>query len=57
MMALSLLGRVKAWQRSRTLRRELAGLSDRQLADIGLRREQIDLVASGDPIRATPRPL
>lgn len=57
MLAISLLDRVKSWQRSRTLRRELAGLSDRQLADIGLRREQIDLVASGALGRATPRPL
>jgi uncharacterized protein YjiS (DUF1127 family) len=29
MMTRNLFGRVKAWQRTRTLRRELAGLSDR----------------------------
>jgi uncharacterized protein YjiS (DUF1127 family) len=57
MMTRNLFGRVKAWQRTRTLRQELAGLSDRQLADIGLRREQIELVASGMLVRASARPL
>lgn len=38
---------VRDWGRSRSLRRELERLSDRQLADIGLRREQIGLVTAG----------
>lgn len=57
MLALGILRRVQSWQRSRTLRRELEGLSDRQLADIGLRREQIDLVAQGLLMRNRPMPI
>jgi uncharacterized protein YjiS (DUF1127 family) len=57
MLALTILRRLETWQKSRALRRELEGLSDRQLADIGLRRDQIDLVATGARLRATQLPL
>lgn len=48
MSAVSLFRTVRDWGRTHTLRRELERLSDRQLADIGLRREQIGLVAAGE---------
>jgi uncharacterized protein YjiS (DUF1127 family) len=47
MSAVSFYRVVRDWGRTRSLRRELERLSDRQLADIGLRREQIELVTAG----------
>ncbi|MEX2650449.1 MAG: DUF1127 domain-containing protein [Alphaproteobacteria bacterium] len=53
MLALTILRRLGTWRKSRTLRRELEGLTDRQLTDIGLRRDQIDLVAHGGLVRSS----
>ena len=57
MIAVSLFRRVREWRREHSLRRELDSLSDRQLADIGLRRDQIDLVAMGGVPVSRPLPL
>ena len=37
-----------AWKRHETARRELSHLSDRELADIGITRSDIDRIASQD---------
>lgn len=57
MSAVSMYRTVRDWGRNRSLRRELDRLSDRQLADIGLRREQIELVAGGDAAFARRYPI
>jgi len=57
MLALAILRRLGTWQKSRILRRELEGLTDRQLTDIGLRRDQIELVSHGGLGRTSVLPL
>ena len=42
----ALSGRFNAWRERRAAAAELAGLSDRQLADIGVNRQQISQVVS-----------
>jgi uncharacterized protein YjiS (DUF1127 family) len=39
------------WKRYRAVRRELSHLSDRELADIGITRSDIDRVATGQADR------
>ncbi len=39
----------QAWKRHETARRELSHLSDRELADIGITRSDIDRIASEEP--------
>jgi uncharacterized protein YjiS (DUF1127 family) len=43
----NIAGSVIAWNDARVTRKALAGLSDRELEDIGLIRGDIDLVAEG----------
>jgi uncharacterized protein YjiS (DUF1127 family) len=38
----------QAWRRHESVRRELASLSDRELADIGITRSDIERIASDD---------
>ena len=38
----------QAWRRYETVRREVSHLTDRELADIGITRSDIDRVASGE---------
>jgi uncharacterized protein YjiS (DUF1127 family) len=57
MRAVSLYRAVRDWGRTHSLRRELERLSDRQLADIGLRREQIELVSAHGGMAASRMPL
>ena len=38
----------QAWRRHETVRRELSHLSDRELADIGITRSDIERIASED---------
>jgi uncharacterized protein YjiS (DUF1127 family) len=40
--------RYRAWRRYETVLRELAQLTDRELADIGIHRSQIEWIASGE---------
>jgi uncharacterized protein YjiS (DUF1127 family) len=40
--------RYQAWRRYETARRELSHLTDRELADIGINRSDIDRIASGE---------
>ncbi|MGR3762035.1 DUF1127 domain-containing protein [Roseobacteraceae bacterium NS-SX3] len=42
-------GAVAAWNDARATRNALSGLTDRELADIGLCRGDIDAVAEGKP--------
>lgn len=39
-----------AWQRHNAVRRELSHLSDRELADIGITRSDIERIATGDTL-------
>jgi uncharacterized protein YjiS (DUF1127 family) len=41
---------LQAWNRYGAVRRELSHLSDRELADIGITRSDIDRVAAGDSL-------
>lgn len=45
-MIASLTRLLQAWRRSGAVRRELSHLSDRELADIGITRSDIERVAS-----------
>jgi uncharacterized protein YjiS (DUF1127 family) len=47
-MFTSILRRYQAWSRYETVRRELSHLTDRELADIGITRSDIDRIASGE---------
>jgi uncharacterized protein YjiS (DUF1127 family) len=38
----------QAWRRHEAVRRELSQLTDRELADIGINRSDIDRIASGE---------
>jgi uncharacterized protein YjiS (DUF1127 family) len=38
----------QAWRRYEAARRELSHLTDRELADIGISRSEIERIASGD---------
>jgi uncharacterized protein YjiS (DUF1127 family) len=38
----------QGWRRYETVRRELSHLTDRELADIGITRSDIDRIASGE---------
>jgi uncharacterized protein YjiS (DUF1127 family) len=44
-MFTSITRTVNAWRRAETVRRELSQLSDRELADIGINRSDIDRIA------------
>ena len=44
------LASVVAWNDARVTRKALSGLSDRKLADIGMRRGDIDDIAEGKPV-------
>jgi uncharacterized protein YjiS (DUF1127 family) len=44
-MFTSITRTVNAWRRAETVRRELSQLSDRELADIGISRSDIDRIA------------
>jgi len=57
MSKLGLWNKVRGWHQERALKRELEQLTDRQLADIGLRREQIEFVARGGMPMARPLPI
>ena len=54
MSTLGLWNKVRGWNQERALKRELELLTDRQLADIGLRREQIALACRGGIPMARP---
>ena len=45
---------VRRWQEHNRARRELHGMNDRQLADIGLTRDRIEAALRGDTTRARP---
>jgi uncharacterized protein YjiS (DUF1127 family) len=47
-MFASLARLFEAWKRHGAVRRELAHLSDRELADIGITRSDIERIASGE---------
>ena len=47
--------RYRAWRRYETVLRELAQLTDRELADIGISRSDIDRIASWEPDRNKAR--
>ena len=47
-MLTSIVRRYQAWRRYETVRRELSHLTDRELADIGITRSDIDRNASGE---------
>jgi uncharacterized protein YjiS (DUF1127 family) len=47
-MFASIARRYQAWRRYETVRRELSHLTDRELADIGINRSDIDRIASGE---------
>ena len=47
-MFTSIVRRYQAWRRYETVRREVSHLTDRELADIGIIRPDIDRVASGE---------
>jgi uncharacterized protein YjiS (DUF1127 family) len=47
-MFTSIVRRYQAWRRYETVRRELSHLTDRELADIGITRSDIERVASGE---------
>jgi uncharacterized protein YjiS (DUF1127 family) len=46
-----IVSRYKVWKRYETVRRELSQLTDRELADIGISRSDIDRIASWEPDR------
>ena len=43
--------RYRAWRRYETVLRELAQLTDREVADVGISRSDIDRIASWEPDR------
>lgn len=47
-MFTSITRTVNAWRRAETVRRELSQLSDRELADIGINRSDIDRIADDE---------
>jgi uncharacterized protein YjiS (DUF1127 family) len=47
-MFTSIVHLYQAWRRYETVRRELSHLTDRELADIGITRSDIDRIASGE---------
>jgi uncharacterized protein YjiS (DUF1127 family) len=47
-MFTSIVRRYQAWRRYETVRRELSHLTDRELADIGITRSDIERIASGE---------
>jgi uncharacterized protein YjiS (DUF1127 family) len=47
-MFTSIVRRYQAWRRYETVRRELSHLTDRELADIGITRSDIDRIAFGE---------
>jgi uncharacterized protein YjiS (DUF1127 family) len=47
-MFTSIVRRYQAWKRYETVRRELSHLTDRELADIGITRSEIERIASGE---------
>jgi uncharacterized protein YjiS (DUF1127 family) len=47
-MFASIARRYQDWRRYETVRRELSHLTDRELADIGINRSDIDRIASGE---------
>jgi uncharacterized protein YjiS (DUF1127 family) len=47
-MLTSIVRRYQAWRRYETVRRELSHLTDRELADMGITRSDIDRIASGE---------
>ena len=51
-MFASIVRRYQAWKRYETARRELPQLTDRELADIGIHRSQIEWIASGEAMEA-----
>ena len=50
-MFISIVRLYQAWKRYETVRRELSQLTDRELADIGISRSDIDRIASWEPDR------
>ena len=46
-MFTSIARRYQAWRRYEAVRRELSHLTDRELADIGISRSEIERIASG----------
>jgi uncharacterized protein YjiS (DUF1127 family) len=46
-MLASLARLLQSWRRSEEVKRELSHLSDRELADIGITRSDIERIASG----------
>lgn len=57
MSTLGLWNKVRGWSQERALKRELEQLTDRQLADIGLRREQIEFACRGGIPMSRPLPI
>lgn len=51
MFADSLISTFRAWQNRSRVSHELSAMSDRQLADIGISRNDIDAVVSGRLVR------
>jgi uncharacterized protein YjiS (DUF1127 family) len=47
-MFISIVHLYQAWRRYETVRRELPHLTDRELADIGFTRSDIERIASGE---------
>jgi uncharacterized protein YjiS (DUF1127 family) len=52
-MFTSITRTVNAWRRAGAVRRELSHLSDRELADIGITRSDIDRIAEEEAQEAT----
>jgi uncharacterized protein YjiS (DUF1127 family) len=50
-MLISIVRLYQAWRRHETARRELLHLTDRELADIGITRSDIERIASGEALR------
>jgi uncharacterized protein YjiS (DUF1127 family) len=50
-MFTSIARHYQAWRRYEAVRRELSHLTDRELADIGISRSDIERIASGDAHR------
>ena len=50
-MLISIVRLYQAWRRHETARRELLHLTDRELADIGITRSDIERIASGETLR------
>ncbi len=51
MFGLEMFGAVRRWQAREQVRNQLAAMDDRQLADIGLSRGDIEAVAEGKMVR------